>query len=100
MALNTSSDEGSRTEKHNTEDFGEKNYYDGFTPREAEAQQTTAYRKGSRIDAPVMRSITGSIGGRRSVDGNIDEEDISVGKQLEAEAGNAIQYRTCSWQKV
>src|SRR5215471_10406644 len=25
---------------------------------------------------------------------------ISVGKQMELEAKNAIKYRTCSWQKV
>ncbi|KAF1968379.1 hypothetical protein BU23DRAFT_480457 [Bimuria novae-zelandiae CBS 107.79] len=29
-----------------------------------------------------------------------DEGSISVGKQIEMEAGNAIQYRTCSWQKT
>jgi hypothetical protein len=29
-----------------------------------------------------------------------EEESITVGKQIELEAGNAIQYRTCSWQKV
>ena len=101
MALNASSEEGSGTEKQNTENFGEKNSYDGFTPGDAEAQRNnSAYRRGSRIDRPVIQSISGSLGGRRASEGNVDEGDISVGKQLEAEAGNAIQYRTCSWQKV
>lgn len=28
------------------------------------------------------------------------ESGLSVGKQMEMEADNAIKYRTCSWQKV
>lgn len=32
--------------------------------------------------------------------GSVAESRISVGKQLESEADNAIKYRTCSWQKV
>ena len=102
MALNI---EKSSEEENGKENFGDKNYYNSFTPGDApsaEAQRNnSAYRRGSRIDRPVMNSISGNMReGRNSVDGNIDEGDISVGKQLEAEAGNAIQYRTCSWQKV
>ena len=84
------------------QNFGDKNYYDGFTPgRDTEAQQTGGPRKMSRIDRPVTTSISGSITGRKSVDGNVsDDPDVSVGKQIELEAGNAIKYRTCSWQKV
>ena len=29
-----------------------------------------------------------------------DDEKLDIGKQIELEAGNAIKYRTCSWQKV
>jgi len=29
-----------------------------------------------------------------------EDASLNVGKQIELEAGNAIQYRTCSWQKV
>lgn len=29
-----------------------------------------------------------------------DSTSDIVGKQIELEAGNAIKYRTCSWQKV
>ena len=32
--------------------------------------------------------------------GSVAESRVSVGKQLELEADNAIKYRTCSWQKV
>jgi hypothetical protein len=35
--------------------------------------------------------------------GSTVEDDLSVmsvGKQMELEANNAIKYRTCSWQKV
>lgn len=28
------------------------------------------------------------------------DSNASVGRQIELEAGNAIKYRTCSWQKV
>jgi hypothetical protein len=98
------SEEQSGAEKQTGENFGTKNYYDGFAPGDAsaaEAQQTTKYRKGSRIDRPVTKSIAGNMReGRKSIDGTIDEGEVTVGKQLEAEAGNAIQYRTCSWQKV
>jgi hypothetical protein len=93
----TSSDE-SGNEKDSAPQFG--NNYDGFSP-DAEAQGATRFRKGSRIDRPVINSIAGNIEGRKpSVDQTIDEGEVSIGKQLEAEAGNAIQYRTCSWQKL
>lgn len=46
-------------------------------------------RRGSRLEGPARRDMNSS-----------DEESVSVGKQIELEAGNAIQYRTCSWQKV
>jgi hypothetical protein len=47
---------------------------------------------GGRI-APVLPHLTGYDFGNES------SEDI-LGKQIEMEADNAIQYRTCSWQKV
>jgi hypothetical protein len=31
---------------------------------------------------------------------DMDDSSITVGKQMELEAGNAIKYRTCSWQKT
>lgn len=43
------------------------------------------------VDRPKRRSITAD---------DMSGEDISVGKQMEMEADNAIKYRTCSWQKV
>ena len=78
---------------------------------------------GSMVDSGSNRDLEGigekprakfghsdkSVGGRiapvlphlRGYDFGSDEsgEDI-LGKQIELEAGNAIQYRTCSWQKV
>ena len=47
-------------------------------------------RKMSRIGGP----IPGTMGESDA------DSTISVGKQLELEQGNAIKYRTCSWQKV
>lgn len=76
--------------------FGSGGYYNNFSPDDAEkGGRASQPRKMSRIDRPVTRSITGSIGGR-----GIDDEDITIGQQKEMEAGNAIQYRTCSWQKT
>ncbi|KAF2739875.1 hypothetical protein EJ04DRAFT_426111 [Polyplosphaeria fusca] len=37
---------------------------------------------------------------RRDVADDDSSEDLTVGKQIELEAGNAIKYRTCSWQKT
>lgn len=76
--------------------FGNDGYYGGFHP-DTERQGSAAPRKMSRIDRPV----TGSITGRRPSAEEADEDPmVSVGKQMEMEAGNAIKYRTCSWQKV
>ena len=47
-------------------------------------------RKMSRIGGPVS-GVT--------IDSD-DEFRTSVDKQMRLEAGNAIKYRTCSWQKV
>lgn len=97
------SDDSVSPDGHKTTDFGGNGYYDGFTPdgADAEKQQSNAGRKMSRIDRPVTKSISGNLAGRRSVDGDMESEaSVSVGKQMEMEAGNAIKYRTCSWQKV
>lgn len=50
-------------------------------------------RRMSRIDKPLVKPITG---------GEMSDSDsgMTVGKQMEMEAGNAIKYRTCSWPKV
>jgi len=78
---------------------------DGLTPYTAfSADQTTAEHGGSkklnkpmnRIDRPITKSITGdSAMGDSSTD-----VSVSIGKQMELEADNAIKYRTCSWQKT
>lgn len=49
--------------------------------KDAEKQSLDNGRRGSNMDSS-------------------DEASVSVGKQIQLEAGNAIQYRTCSWQKV
>jgi hypothetical protein len=48
---------------------------------------------GARI-APVLPRLRGYDFG------SDDSGSDILGRQLELEAGNAIQYRTCSWQKV
>ena len=47
-------------------------------------------RKMSRLGGPKAIGITDTD----------DDSVMSVGKQMEMEASNAIKYRTCSWQKV
>ncbi|KAI9727536.1 MAG: hypothetical protein M1828_006478 [Chrysothrix sp. TS-e1954] len=54
-----------------------------------------APRKGSRIDKAKVGSSLANIH-----PDNDSEHSVSVGKQLEMEADNAIKYRTCSWPKV
>src|ERR1700761_5870927 len=78
--------------------FGMPGYYDGFMPDQEKGGD--GMRKMSRIDQPITTSIGGAVDGRRpSVDEN-GEGDLTIGKQMELEADNAIKYRTCSWQKV
>ncbi|KAF2862869.1 hypothetical protein K470DRAFT_255759 [Piedraia hortae CBS 480.64] len=50
-------------------------------------------RKMSRIDKPVTKPIYAG-------DDDSSDNSISVSKQMELEAGNAIKYRTCSWYKT
>lgn len=88
----------SPTNSHELKNMGDKNYYDGFSP-DAEAQNA-GHRKMSRIGPPVTNSISGNLEGRRLSADAAAGDDVTVGQQMELEAGNAIQYRTCSWQKV
>lgn len=46
----------------------------------------------NRLADPAQRDV------ERGVDSS--SESSIIGKQLAMEADNAIQYRTCSWQKV
>jgi len=74
---------------------------------------TTVDSNGPELKSEKTRARFGhsdkSVGGRiapvlphlRGYDFGSDEsgEDI-IGKQIELESGNAIQYRTCSWPKA
>jgi hypothetical protein len=51
-------------------------------------------RRGSRIVKPITKPIIPDS------EGDDSSSAMSVGKQMELEAGNAIKYRTCSWPKV
>ena len=58
--------------------------------KDAEKQQSVDNgRRGSRISGVARRDMDDS-----------DDASLSIGKQIELESGNAIKYRTCSWQKV
>lgn len=61
----------------------------GFYQYDAEKTEERG-RKMSRIGGPKDIGVGGSDSG--SV--------VSVGKQMELEASNAIKYRTCSWPKT
>jgi hypothetical protein len=90
-------------------DFGKDGYYEGFSPDAPVAEDGgrtsmtgPGGRKMSRIDRPVTKSISGSIAGRGAepIPDDATDTSLSVGKQMEMEAGNAIKYRTCSWYKT
>jgi hypothetical protein len=54
-----------------------------------------AYEKNSSYDAEAAAAgILAPVGDSGS------DASITIGKQIEMEANNAIKYRTCSWQKV
>lgn len=71
------------------------NYGPDSSPSYDREAQQGGGRKMSRIDGVMTKPITG--GGDTSSD---DDVSVSVGKQMEMEAGNAIKYRTCSWPKT
>jgi len=79
--------------------FGGAHPYDDFSADQATAENggsKKAKKPMNRIDRPLTKSITGdSAMGDSSTD-----VSVSIGKQMELEADNAIKYRTCSWQKV
>lgn len=72
----------------NEKGLHEKDGYNGNLESGRRGSVTVDGRRMSRI-GPAPR---GSI-----VDANMGEEH---GRLVQQEAGNAIQYRTCSWQKV
>lgn len=81
---------------HDEKSFGGEGYYGGFGNEKDVEAGADGQRKMSRIGRPTTKSIAA---GQTGLDSDSDAS-ISVGKQMELEAGNAIKYRTCSWQKV
>lgn len=92
-----------KTEKHDDlkHGFGDTGSGSDFATS-PDAAETGGCKKSpvkmNRIDKPKTTSISGSVVGGDVSDST--SEDFSIKKQMEAEAGNAIQYRTCTWQKV
>jgi hypothetical protein len=82
--------------------FGDKGYFAGTSAGDVENGNQT-HRKMSRIDGGRNRaSISGSIAGKSASSPDVDDENPQsyLDAQRDAESGNEIQYRTCSWQKV
>ncbi|KAK3116484.1 hypothetical protein LTR53_003088 [Teratosphaeriaceae sp. CCFEE 6253] len=73
--------------------------YNGFAVDAEKGRQPSAYggRKMNRI-APIAKTKSNNDTELTSDDDT--DPSISIGKQMEMEAGNAIKYRTCSWQKT
>ncbi|KAL1306946.1 hypothetical protein AAFC00_005585 [Neodothiora populina] len=65
---------------------------DGYSAHDPESLEGP--RRMSRIDRPITKPIV--------PDAELDDSSsgMSVGKQMEMEADNAIKYRTCSWPKT
>jgi hypothetical protein len=57
------------------------------------SNDNVAYEKKLSYDAEAA-------GGILPVADSGSDASITIGKQIEMEANNAIKYRTCSWQKV
>ena len=82
-------------EKTGDDAFGTASSFQPGDGKEAEAQRRNSTilpdgRKMSRIGPPP---------GALKVPADSDAQD-EITRLLELEAGNAIKYRTCSWQKV
>jgi hypothetical protein len=77
------------------EPFGAAGSFKPGNEKEAEAQ-----RRGSTIlpDGRKMSRI-GPPPGAFKIEADSDTQD-EISRLVELEAGNAIKYRTCSWQKV
>jgi hypothetical protein len=74
----------------------------GLGSKKAHAPSNNPNENLTGANAEKDGKTDGVLGGRDSDTERQSDEDasINVGKQIELEAGNAIQYRTCSWQKV
>lgn len=68
---------------------------EGYGAESSDPESLGGERRMSRIDRAVSKPIVGDTDADDS-----SGSGISVGKQMELEAGNAIKYRTCSWPKV
>ncbi|KAL8808287.1 MAG: hypothetical protein Q9200_004315 [Gallowayella weberi] len=95
MALDRKAD-GVADDSNNITSFDEKREPHRDPPFETgvygyDVEKTEARgRKMSRLGGPSAIGITDTD----------DDSVVSVGKQVEMEASNAIKYRTCSWQKT
>jgi hypothetical protein len=68
---------------------------------DAERASKSKWGKYGNSDSSVGERIGPVLGHLGAYDfGSDDNLSDILGKQLEMEAGDAIQYRTCSWQKV
>jgi hypothetical protein len=84
------------TEKANPSDFGKDAVFSADATAAENGGRNTKGRRMNRIDGPITRSIAGE----NALADDSTDASVSIGKQMELEAGNAIKYRTCSWQKV
>lgn len=74
---------------------------DSNSPDDLEAHEPTAKSRFGTSNRTVGGRIAPVLPHLRAYDFGTDDSNSDIaGKQIELEAGNAIQYRTCSWQKV
>ena len=67
------------------------------SPAETTSQSSNekaAFDKEKGYDAEAAGGITAPVNDTGS------DASITIGRQIELEANNAIKYRTCSWQKT
>lgn len=89
------------TNPNNTNKLPEKVDTGGGSNLDAERGSRSKWGKYGNSDSSVGGRIGPVLGHLKGYDfGSDDSGSDILGKQLEMEANDAIQYRTCSWQKV
>jgi len=74
--------------------FGRKASPAETTSQSSNEKAAFGKEKGEGYDAEAAGGLTAPINDTDS------DASITIGRQIELEANNAIKYRTCSWQKT
>ena len=79
--------------------FGDKGAFNPQSDYDAERKGSSGSRRGSTVVNGRKMSRIGPPP-KMSLSAGDSDQDDGHARLVDAEANNAIQYRTCSWQKV